>query len=85
MSLLTALPKPHVRLKMSCSSPPELVLWTGSVLTAAEKEDMCGWCGQTGALPPPEEGEATLPLPPRLSAAMRRAARAKARARLLRR
>ena len=24
---------------------------------------MCGWCGQTGALPPPEEGEATLMLP----------------------
>ena len=46
--------RPYVRLKLSCSSPPELVLWTGDVLTAAEKGDMCGWCGQTGALPPPE-------------------------------
>ena len=31
--------------------------------TAAAKEDMCGWHGQTGALPRPEGGEATLLLP----------------------
>ena len=56
--------RPFVRLKLSCSSPPELALWTApGVLTAAEKEDICGWCGQTGAHPPPEEGEATLLLP----------------------
>jgi hypothetical protein len=55
--------RPFVRLKISCSSPPELILWTADVLTLTEKGDMCGWCGLTGAQPPPEEGEATLLLP----------------------
>ena len=58
--MLTGNSRPYVRLKLDCSSHMELQLYTSSVLSSAEADAICGFCGEDGRRVQPDTEAAPL-------------------------
>lgn len=55
--------RPYVRLKLDCSQHLELQLYSSNVLPIQVANQMCGYCGEDGAIRDEDGGEAAMPLP----------------------